>query len=231
MALLELETRASLTHRWLQNDLFGSSDANSSNNGDLDWGVDADSLGSPWKFQIQNAKFIVMRKSSADLEVDILHNEREHERAIQATFPATLLGFGSQIRAAFGSVREPQSSSSRALQEGQQQDQTMAAVLIVESQCSASPDALNWLTTLVAAHRQLTLSPYFQQFLGTKALLPNGSRGHEYAVDEKTFYCFEYLPVQLASSKCSQRFTWTITDSHLFAFPCSGFESRRTLAE
>lgn len=199
MALVVVETRENRTHRWLQNELFGSSNAtNSSNIGDLNLDDGAGDIHSPWKFQTQHAKFILKRESTANLQVDILHNEREHERAIQATFPAALVRFGSEIRAAFGSVHRSQSLSSKRLQEDQQQqDQTMAAVLIVENQRSISPDAVNWLTTLISAHRQLTLSPYIQQFLGSKALVSTDCRGHDHLFGEKTFYCFEYLPVSL----------------------------------
>lgn len=183
---LEREATDALTHQRLEHELFGASSLDSSSSDRL-------TLGSPWDFQTQNAPFILAHEHSDawsdSVHVDLVASEREHERALQAsTFPATLLHFGADIRAAFGSVLRHQQQETATPQE-----RTMSAVLVIERDRAGS-DAVAWLDALISAHRQLSLSPYFPHLLGTKELAGESSKA-SHSDGATTLVCFEYLPV------------------------------------
>lgn len=162
MELLEHEARDILVSEWRHKDLFGGSAAEP-----------APELGSAWKFQHENAKFIHRQQQIArEFQVEI-HQSDEH--AIQATVSPTTLQRFPDIRAAFGSVVVKPST-----------ERAMAAVVLVVQRSHANDDAMAWLENQVMAHRQLVLSPYFQHFLGRK----------EIPSPAQHLYCFEHMSVR-----------------------------------
>jgi hypothetical protein len=181
LAGIEEATYSSLASKWAEADLFGSTD-------------DLRKLecGCPWKFQQANARYLrVEDRQRARYQFRLHQCDESADRVLKETFYPVLQQFCEvQVGMAMlysrkqGGVDEDDS------------DPELAVAVMVRRQ-SASEEALLWLDNLVSAYRQLSLSPYVQQYLGSEEV--SGTKQEALVLDDDatTRYYFEFVQVRI----------------------------------
>ncbi|KAJ8575340.1 hypothetical protein ON010_g3873 [Phytophthora cinnamomi] len=118
----------------------------------------------PWKFQYANARNLrVEDRQRARYRLRLHQCDESTDRVLKETFYPVLLQF-REVQVGMATL---DSQTQNGGDEDDAKDAELAIVVMVRRQ-SASEEALAWLDNLVSAYRQLSLSPYVQQYLGSE---------------------------------------------------------------
>ncbi|KAK1941440.1 hypothetical protein P3T76_007306 [Phytophthora citrophthora] len=151
MAELEETSRNTLASKWLESNLFGSTNEP----------AEFDSV-CPWKFQQANARYLrVEDRQRARYQLCLHQCDENTDRVLKEMFYPVLQQF-REVQAGVATL------ASRKRHESDEDEELELAIVIMVRRQSASEEALVWLDNLVAAYRQLSLSPYIQQYLGSE---------------------------------------------------------------
>ncbi|KAL3670385.1 hypothetical protein V7S43_004698 [Phytophthora oleae] len=179
---LEETTSGTLASKWLESNLFGSDNEP----------AEFDPV-CPWKFQQANARYLrVEDRQRAQYQLRLHQCDDNTDRVLKETFYPVLLQF-REVQVGIATL------SSRKRDDGNEDDKEpeLAIVVMIRRQ-SASEEALLWLDNLVAAYRQLSLSPYVQQYLGSEDV--SGVKQDALGMENLTTrHYFEYLKVRSLS--------------------------------
>ncbi|ETI42914.1 hypothetical protein PPTG_13674 [Phytophthora nicotianae INRA-310] len=150
LARLEETTSSALVSKWVASDLFSS----------VENSFESESA-CPWKFQRANARYLrVEERQRAKHQFRLRHCDESTDRVLKETFFPVLEQF-REVQIGMATFTYPQ------LKDEEDKDPEFAIAVMIRRQ-STSGGALLWLDNLVSAYRQLSLSPYVQQYLGSE---------------------------------------------------------------
>ncbi|KAG6950680.1 hypothetical protein JG688_00014048 [Phytophthora aleatoria] len=186
----EEATNDALASKWVESDLFGSDDHASESD-----------RACPWKFQQANARYLRVEERQRARHQFRLHQcDESTDRVLKETFYPVLEQF-REVQIGMATFTYPK------LRDEDDKDPELAIAVMLRRQ-SASEGALAWLDNLVSAYRQLSLSPYVQQYLGTEDI--SGTK--QETEDVTTRHYFEFVQV----SSCLKQ-VYLTTDACLAA--------------
>ncbi|KAG3074228.1 hypothetical protein PI124_g16043 [Phytophthora idaei] len=174
---LEEATNDALASKWVESDLFGSDDHASESD-----------RACPWKFQQANARYLRVEERQRARHQFRLHQcDESTDRVLKETFYPVLEQF-REVQIGMATFTYPK------LRDEDDKDPELAIAVMLRRQ-SASEGALAWLDNLVSAYRQLSLSPYVQQYLGTEDI--SGTK--QETEDVTTRHYFEFVQARSLS--------------------------------
>ncbi|GMF53481.1 unnamed protein product [Phytophthora fragariaefolia] len=152
LAEVEESTGDALVSKWVESDLFGPNEPRI-----------ACEHACPWKFQHANARSLrVEDRQRVRYHLQLHQCDGDTNRVLKETFYPVLLEFREvQVGMAMLTTRKQND------QLEDERDPELAIAVMIRRQ-NASEEALVWLDNLVSAYRQLSLSPYVQQYLGSE---------------------------------------------------------------
>ncbi|KAG2765483.1 hypothetical protein PC129_g20177 [Phytophthora cactorum] len=173
----EEATNDALASKWVESDLFGSDDHASESD-----------RACPWKFQQANARYLRVEERQRARHQFRLHQcDESTDRVLKETFYPVLEQF-REVQIGMATFTYPK------LRDEDDKDPELAIAVMLRRQ-SASEGALAWLDNLVSAYRQLSLSPYVQQYLGTEDI--SGTK--QETEDVTTRHYFEFVQARSLS--------------------------------
>ncbi|KAI9992963.1 hypothetical protein PInf_014906 [Phytophthora infestans] len=171
--LVELErvTNDSLVSKWVESDLFGSADH-----------AYESECACPWKFQQENTKYLHVEDRRRARHQFRLHQcDESTDRVLKETFYPVLEQF-REVQIGMALFTYPK------LKDDDDKEAELAIAVMIRRQ-RVSEGALKWLNNLVSAYRQLSLSPYVQQYLGSEDI----SATKQELEDVTTRHYFEFV--------------------------------------
>ncbi|KAE9006031.1 hypothetical protein PF010_g11977 [Phytophthora fragariae] len=185
LAELEEITGDTLASKWVQADFSASDDVRPER-------------ACPWKFQHANARYLrVEDRQRARYQLQLHQCDENTDRVLKETFYPGLLGFREVQVGMATLVSRKQNTGDDDEDNGAE----LAIVMMVRRQ-SASEEALLWLDSLVSAYRQLSLSPYVQQYLGSEDVA--GTKQEAMTMEDVTTrHYFEFVQARSLSEMLS----------------------------
>lgn len=182
LAELEEVTGDVLASKWIQADFSGSDGLRSEYE-----------PACPWKFQHANARNLrVEDRQRARYQLRLHQCDESTNRVLKETFYPVLLGF-----------REVQVGMATLESRNDSKEPELAIAVMIRRQ-SASEEAIEWLDNFVAAHRQLSLCPYVQQYLGSEDVA--GTKQEALLMEDVTTrHYFEFVQVSVMPNNLSAK--------------------------
>lgn len=177
METVEALSTEALASKWVQTDLIGPGE------------LRTEQRACPWRFQQSNSKCLrVEDRQRAQYQLQLHRCDESTDQVLKETFFPVLKKFREvQVGLATLASRRHESDKDPEL---------VIAVLLRRPR--TSEEALISLNNLVSAYRQLSLSPYVQQYMGTEDVV----EGNQKVVDVgavTTRYYFEFVQARTLS--------------------------------